>query len=34
MLKVQKFVVNMIEENCYVLSDESKDAVVIDCGIL
>ena len=34
MLKVQKFVVNMIEENCYVLSDESKDAVVIDCGTL
>lgn len=34
MLKVQKFVVNMIEENCYVLSDESKEAVVIDCGIL
>ena len=34
MLKVQKFVVNMVEENCYVLSDESKEAVIIDCGIL
>lgn len=32
MLNIQRFVVNMIEENCYVLWDDSREAVVIDCG--
>lgn len=32
MIKVQRFVCNMLQENCYVVSDESCEAVVIDCG--
>lgn len=32
MLHIQRFIVNMIEENCYVLSDETGEAVIIDCG--
>ncbi len=32
MLNIQRFVVNMIEENCYVLWDDSREAVLIDCG--
>lgn len=34
MLNVQLFVVNMIRENCYVVSDETNEAVIIDCGAL
>ena len=32
MIEVKKFVVNMLQENCYVVSDETKDCVIIDCG--
>ena len=32
MLNIQRFKVNFIEENCYVVSDETREAVVIDCG--
>ncbi len=32
MLNIQKFVCNMIRENCYVVSDETKECVIIDCG--
>ncbi len=32
MLTLKTFPVNFIEENCYVLSDESGEAVIIDCG--
>lgn len=32
MIKIQKFVCNMLQENCYVVSDESLDCVIIDCG--
>lgn len=32
MLKIQPFVCNMIQENCYVVSDETSEAVIIDCG--
>lgn len=32
MLKVKTFTVNPVQENCYVVSDETKDAVIIDCG--
>lgn len=32
MLNIQKFEVNPIRENCYVVSDETKEAVIIDCG--
>ena len=32
MIKFQRFVCNMLQENCYVVSDDSGEAVVIDCG--
>lgn len=32
MLTIKSFIVNSIEENCYVVSDETKEAVIIDCG--
>ena len=31
---LKTFEVNPIQENCYVLSDESREAVIIDCGAL
>lgn len=34
MLKVQTIQMNMLEENCYVVYDDSKESVVIDCGAL
>ena len=34
MIKVSRFVCNMLQENAYVVSDESCEAVVIDCGAL
>lgn len=27
-----RFVVNMIQENCYLAWDETHEAVLIDCG--
>ena len=32
MLKIQKFVCNMIQENCYVVSDETGEGLIVDCG--
>jgi len=32
MLNIKKFVCNMLQENCYVVSDDSKECVIIDCG--
>ena len=32
MLNIKCFVVNMVEENCYVVSYETKEAVIIDDG--
>lgn len=32
MISVKKFVCNMLEENCYVVSDESGECIIIDCG--
>ena len=32
MLNIQAFKVNMIEENCYVVSDDSKECMIVDCG--
>ena len=32
MIHVKRFELNMLQENCYVVSDETKEAVVIDCG--
>ena len=34
MLDIKKIPVNMLEENCYVVSDDTREAVVIDCGAL
>lgn len=32
MIKNKKFITNVLEENCYVVSDETGEAVIIDCG--
>lgn len=32
MLNIKTFRVNPISENCYIVSDETKEAVIIDCG--
>lgn len=32
MMKIQRFQCNMLCENCYVVSDESHECVIIDCG--
>ena len=32
MIQIRKFVCNMFQENTYVVSDETKDCVIIDCG--
>lgn len=32
MLTIKKLEVNPLQENCYILSDESKECVIIDCG--
>ena len=32
MLQIEKFTVNALQENCYVVSDETKECVIIDCG--
>ena len=32
-MQIKTFVVNPIEVNCYLLWDESDEAVIIDCGV-
>lgn len=32
MLTIKRFQVNPIQENCYVVSDQTREAVIIDCG--
>lgn len=32
MLNIKCFICNPVQENCYVVSDETKEAAVIDCG--
>lgn len=32
MLTIKKFEVNPIQENCYVVSDETKECMIVDCG--
>lgn len=34
MLNIKEFPVNPLSENCYVVSDETREAVIIDCGAL
>ncbi len=31
-MDIKKFVCNMFQENCYVVSDETNECVIIDCG--
>lgn len=32
MLHIERFQCNMLQENCYVVSDDTKECVIIDCG--
>ena len=32
MMKVRTFVCNMLQENCYIVSDDTNECVIIDCG--
>lgn len=32
MLNIKRFIVNPFQENCYIVSDESKEAIIVDCG--
>ncbi len=32
MLDIKTFVCNMLQENCYVVSDDTRECVIIDCG--
>ena len=32
MLDIKTFVCNLLSENTYVVSDETKECVIIDCG--
>ena len=33
LFKIKSFQVNPLQENCYVVSDETGEAVIIDCGV-
>ena len=32
MFNIQRFICNPLQENCYVVSDDTKECVIIDCG--
>lgn len=32
MLNIERFQCNMLQENCYVVNDETKECVIVDCG--
>jgi hypothetical protein len=32
MLNIKRLMCNPLQENCYVVSDDSREAVIIDCG--
>lgn len=32
MITIKTLVVNQLQENCYIVGDESREAVIIDCG--
>ena len=34
MITVKRFTCNMLTENCYVVSDDTNEAVIIDCGVM
>ena len=31
-MDITRFACNMLQENCYVVSDDTKECVIIDCG--
>lgn len=33
-MKIKAITVNMLQENCYIVSDDTLEAVIIDCGAL
>ena len=33
-MHITRFVVNMVEENCYLFYDDTREAAIIDCGAL
>ena len=33
-LKIQRFVCNPFQENCFVVSDDTREGIVVDCGAL
>ena len=34
MITIKRFTCNMLAENCYVVSDDTREAVIIDCGVM
>lgn len=32
MINIQRFICNAFQENCYVVSDETREAMIVDCG--
>lgn len=34
MITIKRFVVNFIQENCYILHDGTKECIIVDCGAL
>ena len=34
MITIKRFTCNMLAENCYIVSDETRECVIIDCGAL
>ena len=32
MIEIKRFVCNMLQENCYVVSDDTSECVIVDCG--
>ena len=31
-MDIKRFMCNPLQENCYVVSDDSRECVIIDCG--
>ena len=32
MIQIKRFMCNPLQENCYVVSDDTQECVIIDCG--
>ena len=32
MLNIKRFICNMLQENCYVANDETRECIIVDCG--